>query len=293
MSLTYVGLLSLLGLIWGASFLFVKIGVSEIPPLTFVTLRVLIGATTLFVVTRLNGTRLPKEKSVWIRFLPVSLLGIAIPFSAISWGSQYIDSGLAAILNATMPLFTFLLVWLMGERDVGTRSLLGVVLGFAGIVVLTMPQWDKGLQATLLGELAIVLAALSYAASLIYVRHKLSDQPPIATSLGQVSVALLFMAPLALIERSSWTSFPSAKVIAALLTLGVLGTGLAYLIYYRLLSLAGPTATSLVTYIVPIFGAFWGRVVLGESLSWHAFAALGLIIVGLLLIRRQPSREID
>jgi len=217
-------------------------------------------------------------------------LGIAIPFTAISWGSQYIASGLAAILNATMPLFTFLLVWLMGERDVGTRSLIGVVLGFAGIVVLTMPQWDEGLQATLLGELAIVLAALSYAASLIYVRHELSDQPPIATSLGQVSVALLFLVPLALIEHS-WTSFPSAKVIAALLTLGVLGTGLAYLIYYRLLSMAGPTATSLVTYIVPIFGAFWGRVVLGESLSWHAFAALGLIVIGLLLIRGQPSCE--
>jgi drug/metabolite transporter (DMT)-like permease len=286
-------LLLLLGAIWGASFLFIKIGVTEMGPLTFAMLRVFIGSLGLLAAIRLNGQRIPTDRQTWQRFAVMGAVGITIPFAAISWGTQYIPSGLSAILNASMPLFTAVLAAVWGDERLTLRRVGGVIVGLSGIMVLTLPSLQDGLlqglaQTSLLGELAIILASLSYAVAVVYARHHLINQPPLIASLGQVSTGWLFLLPFALMERP-WMALPAPRGLAAVVTLGVFGTSLAYIIYHRLLQTAGATATSLVTYIVPVFGVFWGWLILGERIGGNAFVALALILGGVVLVAR-PTR---
>jgi drug/metabolite transporter (DMT)-like permease len=289
MPLVAVGQLVILGAIWGASFLFIKIGVSEMGPMTFAAIRVLIGSLTLAVALGVRRQRLPRDLRVWGRLLVMGVLGTAIPFAAISWGTQYIASGLSAILNATMPLFTVVLAAAWGDETMTPSRLIGVCIGFAGIVVLTLPKLAGGLHLGVLGELAIVVAAMSYAVAIVYARHALADQPPLVASFGQIGTSFLVLVPVALLERPA-LALPSAPVIGSLLAVGILGTGVAYIIYYRLLQSVGATSTSLVTYITPLFAIFWGLVLLGERLSWHAFVALALIFLGLIFVNRRSAR---
>jgi len=283
MSYTYLALLLLLSAIWGASFLFIKIGVSEMGPLTFATLRVLIGSVVLLLISRLRRERLPTDPKLWLRFAIMGTFNALVPFATIAWGTQYIPSGLSAILNATMPLFTFILAAAWGNERLSLHRVCGLLIGFAGIIVLTWPQLRGGLQASLWGELAVIVGSLSYAIAAVYARRSLAGQSPIIASLGQVSMGFLLFIPFSLLEKP-WTFNPSIRAILALLALGVLGTGVAYIIYYRLIQGLGATGASLVTYIVPLFGIFWGWAVLGERLSWHAFVALLMILVGLVLV---------
>jgi drug/metabolite transporter (DMT)-like permease len=292
MNWTALGWLLMLGAIWGASFLFIKIGVSQMGPMTFATARVLIGSGLLYIFCRLNRAPWPRDARVWGRFAVMGALGILVPFAAISWGTQFIPSGLSAILNASMPLFTVIIAMVWGDEGASLTRVLGVLLGFVGIALLTLPELQGGIRAALLGEIAIVLASLSYAIAIVYARGVLRDQPPLVASFGQVSMGCLFFLPLALLERP-WTMSPSTEAIGAMIAIGALGTAVAYVIYYRLLQSVGATMTSIVTYIVPVFGVFWGRVILSEHLSWHAFAALGLIFAGLGLIRRAPPQKIE
>ena len=289
MSYTLLALLLLLSAIWGASFLFIKIGVSEMGPLTFATLRVLVGSLVLLIISRLRREKLPTDPKLWRRFAVMGIFNALVPFGTIAWGTQYIPSGLSAILNATMPLFTFILAAAWGGERLTVRRVCGICIGFAGIIVLTWPQLRGGMQASLWGELAVIVGSLSYAIAAVYARRSLAGQSPIIASLGQVSTGFLLFIPFSLLERP-WTFTPSTQAILALLALGILGTGFAYILYYRLIQGLGATGASLVTYIVPLFGIFWGWAVLGERLSWHAFVALLMILGGLLLVNNLPAR---
>lgn len=288
MSLNSLALLLSLGAVWGASFLCIKIGVTDLSPFTFAALRVLIGALVLLAVIVLRRQPWPRGARLYGHFAFMGFVGITIPFAAIAWGTQYIASGLSAILNATMPLFTFVLAVLLGDEGLSGRRALGLLIGFLGIVVLAWPQLQAGVRSELLGQLAIVVASLSYAIAIIYARRHLTQQPPLVTALGQVAMGCLFFAPLALAE-APWQQTFTARALGAASIVGAIGTGLAYIIYYRLVRDIGPTGTSLVTYIVPLFGIVWGWVVLREALSWHAFAALGFIFVGLILVSGLPQ----
>ncbi|HHX65394.1 MAG TPA: EamA family transporter [Chloroflexi bacterium] len=290
MTHTSLALLLTLAAMWGASFLFIKIGVVEIPPMTFAMLRVLVGSISLLIIVRAGRQRIPTDPGTWARLALMGAIGILIPFAAITWGTQHIPSGLSAILNAAMPLFTVLLSALLGEERLTARRMAGILIGFGGIVVLTAPQLGQGLGSGFWGQIAVVLAALSYAIAILYARRKLSDQSPMINSLGQVSTGCLFFIPLALMEHPWTYPMPSAAAIGAVLATGVLGTAIAYIIYYRLVQTVGATGTSLVTYIVPLFGVFWGWLILHERLSWNAFAALGTIVAGLVLVNGLPVR---
>ncbi len=287
MGYTYLILLFLLGAIWGASFLFIKIGVSEMGPMTFAASRVFIGSCILILVTRVRGQRLPKEWTLWRRYAFMGVFNALIPFGAIAWGTQFIPSGLSAILNATQPLFTLVLAVLVGDERVSLRRILGLLLGFAGIMVLTLPALAGGASGSFLGQLAVIVGALSYAAASVFARKHLKGQPPITTTIGQLSTGFLFLLPFSLLERP-WGFSPSAKALGALLTLASLGTAFAYLLYYELIHRAGATATSLVTYISPVFGIFWGWAILSERLSWNAFAALVFILASVLFVKQRP-----
>jgi drug/metabolite transporter (DMT)-like permease len=282
---TLVDLL-VLGLIWGASFLMIKIGIAEIEPLTFAMARVAIGAATLWIFWRRGGAAFPLDSRALTCFAILGLVGIALPFALSTWGTQFIPSGLSAILNATMPLFTIILAAASGAEDLSWRRSAGVLCGFGGILLVTWPGLRGELGAGQAGQAAVVLAALCSAAGIVYARHKAAGLSPLALS-------TLWLLPVIVAQRPWAAPGPSWAAVAAALAIGTLGTGVAYVLYYRLLADLGATGASLVTFMVPIFGIFWGWAVLGERLTGEAFVALGAIIMGSMMVNDRPFGRIS
>jgi drug/metabolite transporter (DMT)-like permease len=288
MSFRHIGLLLLLAAIWGASFLFIKIGVSEMGPFTFAMLRVLIGSVVLLAIILVNKQGLPRDRRTWWLFAFMGVFNALIPFGLIAWGEQSIPSGLAAILNATMPLFTFILAAIFDHERVTVGRILGMVIGFGGILIITLPQLASGFVASVWGELAVIVAAASYALATVFARRNLHHVKPITASFGQIAMGCLFLIPFAMSEHP-WTIHPSLIAIIALLVLSIVGTALAYLIYYRLLQEGGATLASLVTFITPLFGVFYGFLFLSETMSWTSLVALVCILGSVLLIRSKQN----
>jgi len=284
--------LVLLGVIWGASFLFIKVAVVDIPPFTLVLGRTSLAALTLYLVVRHRGRRMPAFGPIWGSFFIMGLFNGAIPYSLINWGETQIEAGLGAIFNSLMPLFTVIFAHFAtrDERFTG-RKLTGVVLGLAGVLVLMGPSVLMGRGSRVLGQLAVAGAAASYAVAAIYGK-RLGKDAPLVLATGQMVAGALLVAPLSLLFDKPWTLSPSPKALASLLCLALLGTAYAYVIYYRLLAQIGATNLSLVTYIIPLSGVFWGYLLLGERLHWSALAAMGLIMVSVATVSDIRIREL-
>jgi len=281
MSLRNFVILILLSLIWGASFLFIKVAVATIPPFSVAFGRTALAAMLLYLVLRSRGLRMPGWGPVWGTFLLMGLFNGAVPYTLITWAEIHIDSGLAAILNALMPLFTVLLAHLFtGDERLNWMKVVGIFLGFLGVVALIGPAALKGLGKHVLAQLAVMAAALCYAVAIIYGR-RLREITPLVSATGQLFCAAFLTLPMILIFDAPWALSPSFISVAALTCLSLLGTALAYLLYYYLLQRIGSTNLSLVTYLLPITGVFWGALLLGERLHWSAFLALGLILAGI------------
>lgn len=271
-------LLGALSLLWGGSFFFAEVALRALPPLTVVLARVALGAAVLSVLLRFVGLAMPRGLGVWRTFFAMGALNNALPFSLIVWGQTEIASGLAAILNATTPLFTVLLAHLMtrDEKLSGTK-LIGVGLGFFGVAVMIGPDALAGLGAAVLAQLAVLAAALSYAFAGIYGR-RLRGMPPLAAAAGQVTASSLLLAPLALAVDRPWLlPVPGAEVWAALAGLGLLSTAMAYVIYFRVLAASGATNLLLVTFLIPVNAILLGVLVLGEALT--AGQLVGMLLV--------------
>lgn len=279
-------LLILLAALWGPSFLFIKVAVEDIPPLTLVLGRVAIGATFLLIVLWAGGRRLPRERRLWRHLAVVAMLHNALPWVLLSWGEQYIDSALASILNGTTPIFTIILAHFLVPGDRLTASkMLGVLLGFAGLFLLILPSLADGAQASTWGLIAVTAAAAIYGVAMIYSRNHLRGLPPLVAPASQLLLATAYMAPLALLFDRPWAlPLPSTAALLSLLLLGILGTGLAFIVYYRLLETANPTYISMVTYVIPIFGVILGVIVLGEQLTWYALAGFAFILLGVMVV---------
>ena len=279
-------LLLMLAALWGPSFLFIKVAVEEIPPLTLVLGRVAIGAAFLLVVLVAQRRRLPNDRQLWRHLAVVAMLHNALPWVLLSWGEQYIDSALASILNGTTPLFTIILAHFLVAGDRMTLSkMLGVLLGFAGLLFLIMPSLSGGVQASTWGLLAVTAAAAIYGVAMIYSRNHLRGLPPLVAPASQLMLATAYMAPVALIFDKPWTlDRPSAAALGSLFLLGIMGTGLAFIVYYRLLETANPTYISMVTYVIPIFGVILGVLVLDEQLTWLALVGFALILLGVMVV---------
>jgi drug/metabolite transporter (DMT)-like permease len=281
MSLRNFVILILLSLIWGASFLFIKVAVATIPPFSVAFGRTALAAMLLYLVLRSRGLRMPGWGPVWGTFLLMGLFNGAVPYTLITWAEIHIDSGLAAILNALMPLFTVLLAHLFtGDERLNWMKVVGIFLGFLGVVALIGPAALKGLGKHVLAQLAVMAAALCYAVAIIYGR-RLKEVTPLVSATGQLFCAAFLTLPMVLVFDAPWALAPSIISVAALTCLSLLGTALAYLLYYYLLQRIGSTNLSLVTYLLPITGVFWGALLLGERLHWSAFLALGLILAGI------------
>jgi drug/metabolite transporter (DMT)-like permease len=274
MSRRDLGLLVALSAIWGSSFLFIKVGVEELEPAVVVCGRLLVGALVLLLVALARGGL----SGLRAMLVPIAVLGAlnnALPYWLLSFAETRIDSGLAAVIQAAAPIFTVLLAIRIdpSQRVTGLR-LAGVGLGFVGVALLV------GLQegGELLGAVAVVGTALCYAVSVLYAGRAIRSFSPLDVSIGQLSVGALLTLPAALVQWPAET--PSAKVVGAVLVLGVLGTGVAYLLYFALIVRAGASRAILVTYLVPAFALVYGWLILGEAVTPSALAGLALILGG-------------
>ncbi|MCA9899129.1 MAG: EamA family transporter [Ardenticatenaceae bacterium] len=279
-------LLIFLAALWGPSFLFIKVAVAEIPPITLVLGRVGIAAVLLTVFLLVQGKSLPRSRTVWRHLAVMGLIHNTIPFVLFGWGEQYIDSALASILNGTTPLFTIIIAHFFATDDQLTPAkLTGILVGFAGLILLITPSFGDGMQGTTLGLLAVALAAVLYGVAIVYTRNNLRGLPPLVAPAGQMILASLYLLPLSLLlERPYTLSFPSLTAVGSMLALGVLGTAVAFVVYYRLLETAPASYVSMTTYIIPVFGVILGVLVLKEQLTWHAYAGFALILLGVMIV---------
>jgi drug/metabolite transporter (DMT)-like permease len=275
-----------LAALWGPSFLFIKVAVVEIPPLTLMLGRVGIAGLVLYLMLQSQGRALPGWGPVWRHFAIMALIQNAIPFVLFAWGEQHIDSALAGILNGTTPLFTLILAHFFTTNDRLTPAkALGTLIGFSGLLVLIGPSLLGGIQATTWGLLAVTVAAACYGVAIIYSSRHLRGQPPLVTPTAQLLLAALMLLPVSLIiEQPYRLPLPSWPALSSLLAMAVLGTALAFMVYYRLLELVSATYLSMVTYLVPIFGVILGEVVLAEQIGWNAYLGCCLILVGVMIV---------
>jgi drug/metabolite transporter (DMT)-like permease len=277
-------MLLLLATIWGASFMLIEIGLRDLEPGTLIFVRLASAAVALaLAVPFLVGTRAALAqlgRSLW----PLAVLGLlntAVPFVLIAWGQQYIDSGIAAILNASAPLFTVLLALSIDRRErVTGMRLAGFLVGFGGVALVVGGEPGSGTKA-LLGSLAVVVSALFYAFGALYAGKRTSHLQPAVLSLGVLLFATAFSLPVALAELPSET--PGAGPLSAVLALGVVATAFAFLLYYGLIAGAGASRAILVTYLVPALAVVYGVTLLDESLTVVGVAGLALVLLGVAL----------
>lgn len=280
-------LLLTLSVLWGGSFFFVKVALADLPPLTVVLARVTIAAVALFVFVKASGLAWPRGRKAWWTLLVMAILNNLIPFSLIFSGQTVIPSGLAAILNATTPLFTVVVMHLFTTDEKATPpKIAGLLLGFAGVVVLIGPAVTGALDTPVWALLACLAAALSYAFSGLWGRRiKPLGIAPAVTAWGQVTLTTLMMLPIVALADRPWTlAMPGGTTILALLGLGILSTALAYVIFFQILESAGPTNLMLVTFLIPVSAILLGSLVLGERLAWTQVVGMTLIGLGLAAI---------
>jgi drug/metabolite transporter (DMT)-like permease len=284
--------LLVLGALWGSSYLFIKIAVAEVPAFVLVTSRLLLSASILWILLLASRQKVPRSRAQWGAYAVMGLLSGAIPWSLITWGEQYISSGLAALLQATMPIFTVILAFLVtSDEQISPRKMIGVVIGFLGVVVLMLPDLRtisvrQESQAHFLGQLAIVASSVSYAGGAIFARSRLRKEPPLSSTTGQLTMGFVYMLPVTLLlGRPTELSLPSVPALASWLGLTVFGTVFAYLIYYSLIARTTATFVSTVTYIIPVFGLVLGALVLAETLTGGLLLSLALILLGVMLVR--------
>jgi drug/metabolite transporter (DMT)-like permease len=271
----------LLGAIWSSSFMWIKIAVQEVGPITLVAYRVVFGLLFCVVVLWLQRTAWPRTWGAWFPLLLLGVTNVAAPFFLITWGEKTIDSAVASILNATTPLFTILSAHFLLQDDRMTApKVAGLLIGFAGVIVLMYRDIGSS-TGSLPGQLAVILASAFYAGSAIYVRKVTVETAGIVRSAGPLvsGSAIMWLAAF-LFERP--VQVPALPITwIALLFLGVLGSGFAFLLAFYLIHEIGPTRTTMVTYLFPLGGVILGVSFLNEQLTWELVTGAALIIVSL------------
>lgn len=281
----------LLGTIWGSSFLWIKIALGETGPVLLAALRLLFGAAGLVGIALATRQRIPHDCGLLVRYLALAALNTALPFALIPWGETRIASGLAAILNGTTPLFTLVIAhfWLRDEKMTPWRAG-GVALGFTGVVVLMSGSLGAAiLWNSLWGQAAVLAASVSYAVAATFARRHLRGQPLIlqATLAVCMADAMLWLAVPAAARPLRLPHLPVTWL--ALAWLGLLGSCIAYLLYYYLIQAWGATRATAVTYVFPVVGVVLGVGFLGEPLSPRLVGGTLLVVSGIAIAGRVPT----
>jgi drug/metabolite transporter (DMT)-like permease len=278
----------LMGFMWGSSYLFIKIGVDEgLPPLTLISLRLFIGFLLLATVVAVAREPLPRDPRTYGHLIVMGAINIAIPFSLITWAELTVDSALAAILTAPVPLFVIVIaaIFLRDER-ITINRLAGLAVGFVGVAILVGFDPAAVAAGDLAGEIALIGATLSYACGAVYARRNIRGLRPMIPAIFQVTFALIMVAVLALVFERPLDVIPrmTPEALFAVIWLGLLGSGLAYLVFFRLLGRWGATRTSTVAYLLPVFGITLGALVLREPIDARLLIGTALVIGGIALV---------
>jgi drug/metabolite transporter (DMT)-like permease len=278
-------LLAALSLIWGASFMFIRVADRQIDPWALVFLRVGFGAAVLVPAALLAGRRraLQQARDAWWALLFLGAVNTAVPFLLFSWSETRITSSLAAILQAAAPIFTVLIAVVLGLERVGGRRLAGFLAGLAGVALLLGSPGGGGLSAAL----AVVLAAFCYACGATFASRQLSGVEPLVIGAGSCVAATAIAAPMGIAALPA--SVPGWKETGSVVVLGLVGTGIAYVMFFALIASAGASRTVLVTYLIPPVALVYGVMLLGEPLRWEALAGLALILAGVAFAAGKPA----
>jgi drug/metabolite transporter (DMT)-like permease len=280
-------ILLVLALIWGGAFFFIGVAVRHVHPLTYVWLRLTIGAAGLWAWLAFKGERIILPRQVWGSILLLALLNNAIPFTLFGWGQTHIASGLASILNATTPIWGVVVAhFLTRDERMSPRKAAGVLLGFGGVAVMIGPSILSSLGTSGLAQLACVAASLSYALAAVWARRfKKLGISPFSVTTGQLTAGAVVMLPMSMIVDRPWTqALPPLSAWMAIAALALLCTAFGYVLYFRLIDRAGATNALLVTLLVPPVAILLGGLFLGETLAPQDFGGLALIALGLAAI---------
>lgn len=280
-------LLLILSVLWGGSFFFSKIALSELPPLTVVLARVSIAAIALFIYLRATRHAIPTAPGIWAAFFGMGLLNNLIPFSLLFWGQTQIPSGLASILNATTPIFSIIVAhFLTTDERMTPNTAAGIVLGFMGVALMMAGNAVSSQALPFLALFACLAAALSYGFAGVFGRRfRRMGIAPAASAFGQTAATTIMMIPIVLlIDAPQHLVMPSGMTIAALLGLGLLSTAVAYIIFFHILAVGGAINSSLVTLLIPVSAILLGSLFLGEVLAINHLGGMALISLGLLSI---------
>lgn len=288
-----------LGFMWGTSYLWIKVGLETLPPLTLIAGRLALGATLLAVIVAAARQALPRSPRQYAHLFVMSVINIVMPFMLITFGERSMDSALASILNSTVPLFVIVIAPLfLPDEGITLARVAGLAIGFAGVVLLVAPGLTSGPGANVTGELMMIGSSLSYACGNVYARKHVRGMAPMIPALFQVSFAALVVVPLALVVDRPWADVhPAPIAIVAVVWLGVLGSGLAYLAYFTILRWWGSMRTSMVSYLLPVVGIAAGAIVLGEAVTAVRIGGTALVVAGIAIVsspialRRRETTE--
>lgn len=292
MKVKSIHLLILLAMCWGPSFLFIKLALIQLDPVMVSVYRIGIGAVVLNVILLMRRDFLPKDLSFWKASAVAAFFSVAFPFVLINWGQQFIDSSLGALLNGTTPFFTVIFSFLLLQNEpLPANKVSGIILGFLGLMVLVYPNLVQGVSTSLTGIGAIVLASASYGVGWVWVKKHLIGIPSFKAPAAQLLMATLYLIPFALFSgQGEALSSLSIVTISSLTGLGVLGTAIAFILYFKLIEKAGPSYASMVTYLVPVIGVVLGIVVLNETLTPWMLAGASMILFGIYM-GNKPKKD--
>lgn len=273
-----------LGFMWGTSYVFIKLGVETLPTFTLIGARLGIGLALLATVFVLAREQLPREPRIYGHLVVMSIVNIVLPFALITTAERSVDSALAAVLNGAVPLFVIVLAALfLHDEPLTVNRLIGLAVGYVGVVVLVSRSLGAN-ASTLEGEVALVLATASYGVGAVYARRNMRGVRPMVPALFQVGFAFVIVAVIALLTEQPWQVTWAPNAILAVVWLGILGSGFAYLANFRLLSRIGATRTSLVAYLLPIVGIVSGALMFGETIDARIAVGTVLILAGVALV---------
>ena len=274
-------LFAILGFMWGSSYLFIRIGVEEgLRPLTLVMLRLLFGAILLIGVVVVARQPIPREARTYGHLVVMAILNIVTPFWLITYGEQTVESSLASILHASVPLFTIVIAALfLHDEPITVNRLVGLALGFVGVVVLTGGSMAGAANGGL-GELALIGSSLSYAAGNVYTRRNVRGLQPMTMAVFQVTIALVIVTVLAFLLENPLRATITPTAALSVVWLGLLGSGMAYLLFFRIHTRWGATRSSLVAYLLPVWGIVLGALVLNETIDERVLLGTVLVVGG-------------
>ena len=277
--------LLVLGVVWGTSFLFIKVALDGLSPLQVSLGRTALGAAALWALVLARRMPLPRQVRTWGHITVLCVVGNVVPFVGFAWAGDRISSGVSGVYNATTPLMTLLVALaLRGDERVTGERIAGLLLGFAGVVVVLGPWRGSDQENLVSGQLAALGASASYGLAFNYARRFLSRAgiPPVVLATCQLSVALVLLGAVTL--AAGWEPVDLAgDVVAAMLALGVLGTGFAFILYHGLIRDIGATSASMVTFIIPVVAVSLGVVVLDEPLGWNLFVGGAVVVLAVAL----------